>query len=670
MRPPMHRPRSAVALLLTALVPLLAAGGCAPGREAGNEVPGGAPIVLISIDTLRSDRLPAYGYAGVETPAIDALRADGILFERAYSPVPLTLPAHASLLTGLLPPGHGVRDNAGYRLAEDGAPTLAELLRAAGYATGGAVSAFVMRSETGLARGFDAWEDELEGGERATIAQIQRSGGETLGAALAWLDRAAAGPGADPEPPFFLLLHLYEPHTPYEPPEPFASRYPSAYDGEIAAADRVVGDLLAALEDRGLYEGSTVILLSDHGEGLGDHGEEEHGILLYRESIQVPMILKLPDNRRAGSTVAAPVQLTDVMPTLLELAGAEVPPGLDGISLLDAAALEAPRALYAESYHPRIRFGWSELRSLIEGRHHYIRSPRSELYDLVADPAERENLIREERRVYAGLRDRLEAIDPRFEEPFEETSETRQALVSLGYLGGSAAGTGDPSINPVDHLEELENLRRAVDTLQAGDHREALPRLRRATEEIPRSVDAWQFLGLALQETGSPREALEAYERAFDLSNGAPALAKPMAGLALQLGEIDDALVYLDVAIAEEPELARLRFLKTRALLVAGRLEEAQADAEKILSAMPESPDAHYQAGAIAMARRELDTAERHLRRALELAPDHLAALNDLAVLLMSRGRGEEARPLLERLLELQPGHRAAREALDRLGAG
>jgi len=657
--------RTVSAVLTTVLAAFLTLSGCSSGSEQ-KAIPKGRPIVLISIDTLRSDHLKVYGDAVADTPAIDALRADGILYEHAYSPVPLTLPAHTSLFTGLLPPDHGVRDNAGYRLAADGPPTLAELLHRDGYATGGAVSAFVLRHQTGIARGFDAYDDDLgTERERATIAQIQRPGGETLKAALAWLDREL---DAHPKQPFFLFFHIYEPHTPYEPPEPFASRYKSAYDGEIAASDQIVGNLLAALKERGVYDRSTVLLLSDHGEGLGDHGEEEHGVLLYRESIQVPLILKLPGAARSGTSVAAPVGLADVMPTLLSVAGAPAPEKLDGLSLLDVESLKEPREIYSETYHPRIRFGWSELRSLIDDHYHYIRSPRSELYDVRQDPGETMDRIQQERRVYAHMRDALEAIDPHFEKPFEETSETRAALTSLGYLGGTA-GTEDATANPRDHLAALENLRVAVEIVQAGDYDKALPRLRQATEEIPRSMDAWQFLGLTLQHLGQRRPALDAYKKAFDLSNGAPGLAQPMAQLALELGDLDDGLIYLDKAIEESPNEPRLRLLKTRALLIGGRLDEAAKESAALLRDLPDNADVQYQAGAIAMGRKNLKAAEQHLRNALELAPDHPAALNDLAVLLLSQGRKDEARPLLQHLLEVQPGNRMARQALARISS-
>ncbi|MFP5285977.1 MAG: sulfatase, partial [Thermoanaerobaculia bacterium] len=316
---------------------LLAA--CTPGTKPS--IPEGTPVVIISIDTLRADHLPAYGYRGVETPAIDRLRADGILFEKAYSPTPLTFPAHSSLLTGVLPGVHGVRDNVGYRLDAQRLPYLPRLLKDRGYATGGAVSAYVLQGKGGLDAGFDLYEDSVEFRTNAGLGGMQRPGSETLKLSLDWLR------GAKDEP-FFFFFHIYEPHTPYAPPEPFASRYPSRYDGEIAAADKIVGDLLSALEGFEVYDDALIVLVSDHGEGLGDHGEEEHGVLLYDEAIHVPLIVKLPGGKRAGSTISKPAQLTDVVPTVLSLLGLPLPEDLKGTSLLELE--EAPeRRIYSET---------------------------------------------------------------------------------------------------------------------------------------------------------------------------------------------------------------------------------------------------------------------------------------------------------------------------------
>lgn len=247
-------------------------------------------VVIISVDTLRADHLPAYGYKGVATPALDSLRRDAMLFENAYSHVPLTLPSHASLLTGLLPYQNGVRDNLGFRL-DHSHPTLATLLKARGYATGAAVSSFALRREGGLAAGFDLYDDQFAQG-----SADERPGSETSAKLEAWSDSVAVR-----GKPLFLFLHIYEPHTPYSPPEPFRTQYASRpYDGEIAAADAAVGGFLDYLRRHSLYESSLIVFLSDHGEGLNDHGEEEHGVFLYREAIHVPMMVKLPGHRDTG----------------------------------------------------------------------------------------------------------------------------------------------------------------------------------------------------------------------------------------------------------------------------------------------------------------------------------------------------------------------------------
>ena len=264
--------------------------GCSRGGDAELRVPDGTPIVLISVDTLRSDRLPAYGYDGVDTPAIYRLRGDGILFERAYTHVPLTLPAHTSLLTGRLPPDHGVRDNLGYTVDPARTRLLQQILKEAGYATGAAVSAFVLRRATGIGAGFDLYEDNIEiipDPGSTGIQAIQRSGTETLDAVRPWLRSVVDGP-------FFLFFHIFEPHTPYTPPPEYAARYPSPYDGEVAAADDAVGGLLDELRSLGIYEKALIVFLADHGDGLGEHCEDEHGLFIYRSTLQVPLILKLP----------------------------------------------------------------------------------------------------------------------------------------------------------------------------------------------------------------------------------------------------------------------------------------------------------------------------------------------------------------------------------------
>ncbi len=389
------------AVTAAALLAVACGRDASPKRDASPGRFPGAPVILISVDTLRADHLPAYGYRQVETPNIDGLRRDSVLFERVYSHCPMTLPSHASMFTGSLPTEHGVRNNIGYRFEGAKLRTLAEELRERGYAAGAAVSSYVLRSDTGIDDGFEFYEDSIAVATAGATSEHQRSGGETLKHALAWIE-------GHREQPFFFFLHLYEPHAPYDPPEPFKSRYPSAYDGEIAAADAIVGELVRSLKAAGLYDSAIIIFTSDHGEGLEDHGEDQHGILLYREALWVPLLVKLPGSHQADS-ISRPTPLAHLFGTVLRLVGIDLPSR--PASWFDAGGEARP--IYSETLYPRIHLGWSELRSLIDGRYHYIEGPRPELYDLERDPGEARNLITIERREAARLRQEMEAAIPR-----------------------------------------------------------------------------------------------------------------------------------------------------------------------------------------------------------------------------------------------------------------
>ncbi len=648
-------------------LPVLLAGlGCGDGDSTGGRkesAPVRPSIVLISIDTLRSDRLPAYGYDGVDTPAIDTLAADGILFERAYSHVPLTMPAHASLFTGLLPPEHGVRDNLGYRLAPE-LPYLPKLLQQEGYTTGGAVSAFVLRGQDGFAKGFDFYEDQIEAPARAGLGGMQRPGPETLSLVLPWLQEVA-------ERPFFLFFHLFEPHTPYAPPEPFRSRYADPYDGEIAAADAVVGALLAELRRLGLYEDSIILLLSDHGEGLGDHGEAEHGLLLYRESLQIPLLLKLPNQEMAGQRISVQAQLVDVFPTLAELAGLPRHEELPGTSLLDLAQEGAPnRPVYAETFFPRLHFGWSELRAWIEEPFHYIDGPDPELYDVGSDPEQRRNILTQQRREAARLRQALARVDVAFAAPEEVDIATRDALASLGYVGSANAGSAGESLpDPKSRLGTLEDLKEGLRAYQEGRFDDAARLYTKAVEANPASLDAWEYLGRSWSQLGRLEEATQAIRKALDLGGGSH-LALAAGRMLLDLRRPEEALELLRKRAETDPAEPRLRLLEAQTLLLLGRLDEAWGTADRLLRSAPDYADAHYLRGSIDIGRQRFAKAEEDLRQALELAPEHTGALADLAMLRQHLGDREEARLLFERILELRPGDGTALRGLEALGTG
>ncbi|HYG62610.1 MAG TPA: sulfatase-like hydrolase/transferase [Thermoanaerobaculia bacterium] len=542
----------------------------------------GSPIIIISIDTLRSDRLPAYGYQGVETPALDALAQDSVLFERAYSHVPLTLPSHASLLTGVLPTRHGVRDNIGYRLDAAKFTPLQEVLRQAGYATGAAVSAYVLRAETGMDKGFDLYESGIDVKPSEALGRSQRSGGETARRALDWVKTLETQEGK----PFFLFLHLYEPHTPYEPPEPFASKYRDRpYDGEIAAVDAVVGGFLDELRQLGTYDDAIIVLTSDHGEGLGEHGEREHGIFLYRESLQVPLLVKLPGARRGGTRVAAPVQLVDVMPTVLSLTGQKAPARepLDGTSLFEVDKEGAPqRALYAETYYPRLHMGWSELTSVIQDRFHYIHGPDPELYDMVADTAEAANVLTRERRVYAALRQEAEARERPLQAPAEEDPETAAKLASLGYLGTASVAEG-PLPDPKSRIHTLRDFDVALSHFFRQEYAEAVPAFQRVLAENPRMADGWENLGQSLQKLGRREEALAAYEKAMEVSGGSGHVALATGSLLLEMGRLGEARAHAELGLPSSPAAARS--LLARVALEQGDEATAEREARAALAA-------------------------------------------------------------------------------------
>jgi choline-sulfatase len=561
------RAAAMVAVLLASLASCRGERASPPTARAA-----GSPIVLISIDTLRSDHLPAYGYKGVETPAIDRLRRDGIVFEDAWSECPLTLPSHVSIFTGVNPPIHGVRNNIGYRLDGKTHPTLARLLKDEGYATGASVSAWVLRRQTGLGDSFDFYDDSIEPppGSKAA-SQAQRPGPETLSRALAWAETVR-------DRPFFLFVHLYEPHSPYEPPEPYRSRFVEPYDGEIAAADAVVGTLLRRLDDWGIYERSVLILLSDHGEGLMDHGEQEHGILLYREALQVPLIVKLPGSARKGERVRRPAALTDVLPTVVALSGGSAPKPIAGRGrdLLDPSP-DRRGPIYGETFYPRIHLGWSELRSLVDGANHYIDGPEPELYDRRGDPAEKRNGFSRDSQIAREMKRVLDRIPADFRVPAAADAEQIKKLTALGYLSATSPGISGGSLpSPMRELPTLEESRRAFRLEATGDRRGAIAAFQKLLARNPDIFDVRYKLAETLEAEGRWREAADAYRQAIRVS---PSMA---GGASLALA---------------------------RVLLKSGDLEQARANAELALSDAP--ADAHELLARVALARSEIELAER-----------------------------------------------------------
>jgi arylsulfatase A-like enzyme len=438
-----------VILRATFTVWLLAAGVTAAACRMALAMPHG--VVLITLDTTRADYLGVYGSTHAATPNINSLATRAVVFEQAMTVAPLTLPAHSSLFTGLLPPRHGVRDNAD-ALARHHV-TLADLLRRRGFQTAAFVSSAILMADRGLASGFETYDDR-RASSRAIAGGLQRPANETVDAALTWLEGRH-------DKPFFLWVHLYDPHAPYDPPEPFRTAYrDNPYAGEIAFADAEVGRLTVFLEARGLLDHTAVILTADHGESLHEHGEAAHGIFLYQSVVHVPLIVRAPG--LTAQRVAAVTRMVDVMPTILDLVGVDGPAtNLDGISLIATMRGTASPDLdaYAESQYP-LEFGWSPLRSLRNGRFKLIAAPRPELYDVESDPAELHDLFRTRPALGRAMARRLvemehAATGTHGASDSSPAPEVAQRLAALGYVapGPAAASTARGSLpDPKDHI--------------------------------------------------------------------------------------------------------------------------------------------------------------------------------------------------------------------------
>ena len=674
-----------VALLTVAL---LCGAGCGREKAIASGAFRRAPVIVISIDTLRSDRLPVYGYAKGSTPAIDALAADGIVFERAYSNVPLTLPAHVSMLTGLLPQEHGVRNNIGYRYDAKKHAPISAALRGAGYESAAMVSSYVLRGDTGLREAFDVYDDAIGSEANVALARIQRPGTSTLERAKAWLDRKR-------DVPFFLFFHIYEPHGPYQAPEPFRSRHENPYDAEVAASDDIVGRLLDHLRASGDYDRSMIILLSDHGEGLGDHGEEEHGVFLYREALQVPLIVKLPGSQRKGERVDAPVELTDVAPTIAFAVGLGKPSGSSGVNVLDPRALIAERPMYAETLYPRIHLGWSELRSLIVGSQHYIEAPKPELYDLAADHAERNNILTDQRRVYAAMRERLSKYDTAIAAPSAVHAEEAAKLAALGYLG-SVKNVEGPLPDPKDRIADFRVLQDANRLSVEGRQKEAAAVLRRLLSSNPRFTDAWAELGQLSEKMGQDEEALRAYGEGIKASPASAAeFALSMSALYLKSNRLDEAQKHAEIALERNPVgahelLGRISLqsgdlavaerevraamndeaAKPRAMVTLAQIRAAQGRMHEALQILEQTrSDARsrqmrveqleLELGDLYAKMNRLPEAEQAFRNEIEAFPANLTAYSNLGVVLVLQKKFDQVDPLFALMAQKNPWRRA-----------
>src|SRR5271156_102185 len=610
-------------------------------------------VVLITIDTLRADHVGAYGYKQIKTPNIDGLAADGVRFERAFAVVPVTLPSHSSMLTGTYPMFSGMHDFSGNKLSPL-QPTLASVLKQAGYETGAVIGAAVLDSRFGLNQGFDFYYDHFEFSrlDESNLDEMERPGNVVADVALDWL-------GKNSSKKFFLWMHLYDPHFPYHPPEPYSREYAAQpYDGEIAIADEQVGRLLRFLKENGLYQNTVIVLCGDHGESLGEHGEKTHGFFIYNATMHVPLIIKLPDN--GVRTVADPVSLVDLMPTVLGAVGLRVPPQVQGRSLLgalglgkndDAAARD--RVLYGETYLPRIHFNWSELRGSENTKYHFIDAPRPELYDLTNDPGELHNLFTEKKAVAEEMRAKLAGMIRDYSAGKELAEKTgldpalMERLKSLGYAGFS--GGGNPTISsrdlpdPKDRIVTYELISDAVADSQHGRYQESIEKLKSVVKTEPNSVPAHYIQGLNYYHLKMFTDAVDELQKTVQLSPDY-ALAFFNLGIAqAHAGQMDAAIATLQRTLQLDATNFEAAYNLGVAFLQKKQLEPAAEAFRQSVTIYPDLARGHRALGETLLYQNKIDEAIAELRRAVELAPQESIMHESLAKALAAKGLTAEA---------------------------
>ena len=648
-------------LVIYALLILVTAAGAAwllwrsqASREIAAGELRGYNVLLVTIDTLRADRVGAYGKASGLTPTIDRLAREGVRFDNARSHVPLTLPSHVSLLTARIPPRHGVRDNGTYRL-DAGQPTIATLLHASGYRTAAFVGAFVLDARFGLARGFDLYDDFYgEGTIPGRVEVVERRAEKVTTPAAAWIASAAT--------PWFAWVHLYDPHEPYAPPEPYAARFPDApYDGEVAYADGALGTLLDSLSRAGRLDRTLVIVTADHGEALGDHQERTHGLFAYESTLRVPLVFWCRDRIPAGVAAAA-TGLVDVAPTILDLLGRDMA-DVDGRSARTQLSNRAdqparPAGGYFEALNASLTRNWAPLTGIVSDGMKLIDLPIPELYDLRADPAETTNVYAQRTDVARRLERLLDGIARAPAAGAAVDAETAARLQSLGYVVGQAR-TGQRQFTTADDPKNLVALDVALDEAMAAagrhEYDRAVAQLRGVIAKRADLPVAYDRLAFVLRAAGRPAEAIEVIEGAAAKGLADSPLLVTLGTLLQETGRLDRSAAVLEAAVQMNPQdlEAKNRLGTTYARM--GRAEDAERAFRAVLDVDPTSGEALTNLGVLFLTTNRRDQAVATLREALAADAGLVGARNTLAVAYARSGNLEGAVVEWRAVLQSQP---------------
>jgi len=623
-----------------------------------------ANVILITIDTLRADYVGCYGSPHVQTPALDGLAGDGVLFETAYCQVPLTPPSHASILTGQYPASHGLRD---FTIGQyrEGTASFATILRGQGYRTAAFISAFVLDESWGLSEGFDLYYDDfdLEQLQGTNPGNVQRRAEETIDLVLPWLDQAKR--------PFFLWVHLFDPHHDYDPPPPFDKRYSAnLYAGEVAYVDQQIGRLFQALKSTDLYEDSLIIATSDHGESLGEHGENEHGFFLYEAVLRIPLIVKLPAPYHSkAQRVDTIAQTIDLLPTVLQVLRIrqETGWGIEGKGLLShlLGKRQETGFAYAETFYPQTSFGWSALRVVRQGDHKYIEAPKPELYDVVEDPQERYNLYTDNQPLAHQLRANLLRLEQGFLPQDRVLSdgadpESVERLSALGYVSvvqPVRIQEGQNLPDPKDHINIFNTILMGLQASEAGKFAQSNEILGSVARDNPEIFIVHYSIGQNYQKMGMPEKALELFDKAAELNPDFTSIHVNRARALSQLGRHEEATKLLETVTQEHPNNLTAQRLLAGQYSRSGDLPAATRIYRHILSRRRDDKQAKKSLGIVLVEQREFKEGLTVLDEAIGLGVDDALLRNSQGIALANLGRLEDAIQSYKRALEIKPDY-------------
>lgn len=656
----------------------------ASGVDLGAGTRGNLNLLVITLDTTRADRIGAYGCQNVETPTIDRLAREGVLFEQTMATAPLTLPAHCSIFTSRFPPEHGVRDNGGFFLSPQQL-TLATYLKGKGFRTGAVVAAYVLDRKWGLAQGFESYVDDfdLSGRGGFALGDIQRPGNEVVDKALPWLEKVK-------NERFFAWVHFYDPHQPYEAPEPFKSRYANhPYNGEIAFMDSQIARIVDFLERNGLMDKTVIAVMGDHGESLNQHGEGSHGFFIYEATTRVPFIVRAPFDRTRDRRVADPVRSVDLVPTVLDLLGIAPPKGIAGVSLVplmtgDRKTLDLEG--YAEAMYPLHHYGWSDLRAWRAGRYKVIDAPRPELYDIDRDPQEEKNIYAERRVLADGMITRLrehEKDTPGAEgaskPAIEVDPEARARLAALGYVGSFVATASGPRTERADPKDKIglfnlmsdareivkQSKSKAATSDQASE--QVIAMYKKVVAEDPNVIDAWFSLGNACQRVRRYEEAIRYFKKTLELKPDYDLPVINMANAYRALGNDEAALAGYEHYLTIDPKNGHVRYEMGQIYMDHGDVARAEQNFRQALEIDPRVAPARNAIGVLAFRRGDLAAAEREVHAALDIKSDVRLAHYNLALIAEERNDPKTAEAEYRRELEIHPDAYKAAFNLGRL---